>query len=123
MTRGLLQAVELVTFAGLAAGAHTYVARRRRPLADALVATAGTVMQAIVAIADVVAVLLYVAFAAAVLPLTGGSPTGSHVEQVLDTVALFALLVAVIQVAGYMLLHRVAGHLEPWPPSMEAPAT
>jgi hypothetical protein len=117
MTRALLQAAELAAFAGIAVGAHTYVTRRRRPLADALVATAGTVMRAMVAIADVVAALLYVAFAAAVVPFAGLSPVGpGEVDDVLDTVALFALLVAVVQVGGYTLLHRVAGHLEPWPP-------
>lgn len=123
MTRALLQAAELATFAGIAVGAHTYVAHRRAPLADALEATAGSVMRAVLAIADVVAVLLYVAFAATVVPLTGASPVPArHVEEVFDSVALFAVLVAVVQVAGYMLLHRVAAHLEPWPPRLDAPA-
>jgi hypothetical protein len=51
MTQALLQGVELVAFAGIAVAAHTYVARHRRPFADALVATAGAGMRFVMAVA------------------------------------------------------------------------
>ena len=124
MTRALLQAAEVATFAGIAVGAHTYVAHRRAAFIETLEATAGAVMRAILAITDVVAVLLYVAFAAVVVPLTGTTPVaGGHVEEVLDAVAVFALLVAVAQVAGYVLLHRVAAHLGQSSRHPDAPAS
>ncbi len=116
MSRALLQVAELAAFAGIAAAAHTYVSRRRAPLADALVATAGASMRSVFAIADVVAALVYVAFASAVVPSTVGVP--GDLEGALDKVALFALLVALVQVAAHVAVHRVAGHLEPWPPSV-----
>jgi hypothetical protein len=47
---------------------------------------------------------------------------GSYeIEAMLDTVALFALLVAALQVISLLTLYRIAHHLEPWPPrSFEA---
>jgi cell division protein FtsW (lipid II flippase) len=121
MTRALLQAAELAAMTGIAVGAHGYVTRRRGPLADALVATAGNSMRAMMAIADVVAALVYVAFASAVIPSTGAVGE-REVESVLHTIAAFALVVAVVQVVSQLVLHRVAAHLEPWPPAVGSAA-
>lgn len=123
MTRALLHAAELTVLAGIAVGAHRYVVRRRGPLAEALEKLAGTSMRAVAAIADTVAGLLYAAFALAVVPAAGESTVrAAEVESALDTVAVFALLVALVQVVAYLVLYRVAHHLEPWPPHPTLPA-
>jgi hypothetical protein len=117
MTRALLQAAEITVLAGIAVGAHRYVVRRRAPLADALEKVAGTAMRAVAAIADAVAGLVYAAFAFAAVPAAGASPVrAGEIDATLDTVAAFAVLVAVVQVVTHLVLYRVAHHLEPWPP-------
>jgi hypothetical protein len=122
MTRALLKVAELAAFAGIAATTHVYVARRRRPLIDALEVMAGDSMRSVIAVADVVSGLLYLAFAAVFVPSSGVSPVApGAVEAVLDAVAAFALLVALALVVGHLLLYRVAHHLEPWPPQPLVP--
>ena len=116
MTRIALQLLEITTLAVIAVVTHRYVNRRRGVFLDDLEELAGRSVRMLVGIADVVAGLIYVAFAAAVVPFGGGAAGLPDVESVFDVVAVFALLVAAAQVTSLVVLHRVANHLQPWPP-------
>ena len=116
MTRIALQVLQVSTFAAIAVVTHNYVSRRRQTLLTDLEALAGTSMRSFASVADAVAGLIYVAFAAATVPFGGGTTGPPDLESVFDAVAVFALLVAAAQVVGLVVLHRIAHHLEPWPP-------
>lgn len=123
MTWTLLQLAEIAAFAAIAGATHRYVIRRRGPFADAVVATGGASLRSVFAVADAVAALVYLAFVSAVVPAQDPTLSGpAGLEGALDQVALFALLVAFVQVVLHMVVHRVAAHLEPWPPRATAVA-
>jgi hypothetical protein len=50
------------------------------------------------------------------VPIGHLQPASMDVDAVLDTIGLFALVVALVEVASLFLLNRIAHHLEPWPP-------
>lgn len=109
----------MAALVAIAVPAHVAVTRIRRPLVKDLELSAGGVIRPLAAILHVVAFLLYLGFGAAAVPFDFIGAAGPHdIEGVLDTIALFAVLVAAIQLASLLILHRVAGNLEPWPPSV-----
>jgi hypothetical protein len=71
----------------------------------------------VAAVGDVLAGLVYLAFVAAVAPIEGYEVLVRYkVEDVFDVVAIGALLVAALELAILLVIHRVANYLEPWPP-------
>ena len=112
-----LQLTQLLLLALIAISCHVLVGRARRPLIASLDGLAAGLMDPLAAISDVVAGLLYIAFAAATVPFDGTRSVGPlQVEAMMDSIALFAVLVAVVQLSSLAMLHRLAHHLEPWPP-------
>lgn len=119
MTWMTLQLLQVASFLLIAFATHSFMARVRRPFLASLEGVAGAVVQRMAVTSEVVAALLYLAFAAAALPFDGvGPPAPSQIENVLDSVALFLGLVAAVQLVTLRALHRVAHNLEPWPPAL-----
>jgi len=116
MTWTMLRSLELAALAVIAVGAHLWVVWLRRSLMDGLRELAGDVARDLARLSDLTAALIYVSFAAAAVPVGSLRPTSGEVDSVLDTIGLFALVVAVVEVATLFVLHRMAHHLEPWPP-------
>lgn len=118
-----LQLLQLGSFLLIAIGTHAFMARLRRPFLANLQGVAGAVIRRMAITFEVVAGLLYLAFAAVAVPFDGvGPPTSSQVENTLDSVGLFLVLVAVVQLVTLRALHRVAYSLEPWPPALDGVA-
>ena len=116
MTWTALQGLEVVSFLLLAGCAHLALRRSRRSLIAGLREIAGDLVRDLARVSDVVASLIYVAFAFTSVPMGYFQPTGEEIEAVLDTIGRFALVVAAVEVIGLLLLNRVAHHLDPWPP-------
>lgn len=115
-----LQLLQLGSFLLIAFGTHAFMARVRRPFLASLEGVAGAVVRRMAVTFEVVAGLLYLAFAATAVPFDGVGPaTSSQVENVLDSIGLFLVLVAAVQLVTVRALHRVAHSLEPWPPALD----
>lgn len=112
-----LQLIEVVVLLVMGAAAHLTVVRARRPFLEDLEALAGRASWVTATVVDVVVTLVYVAFVAAVAPPPAAPLTAPyHLEDLLDVVALGALVLAALEVSGLLAVHRVANYLEPWPP-------
>ncbi|MDQ3958403.1 MAG: hypothetical protein M3273_08795 [Actinomycetota bacterium] len=126
MGRNFLQVLEVAALVAIAVPTHVCMARIRRPYLAHLEEVAGKVVRPFAEISDVIAALLYVGFAAATVPVSGGAVVPSHtVESVFDSVALFAVFVATVQLVSLVTLRRVADHHDPWlhaPPEPAAAA-
>lgn len=113
-----LEILEVAALASVALVTHAIMRRFRRPFIAALEGLAGPPVRGLAAVSDVVSGLLYLGFGAAAVPLDGtGRVTSYQIESAFDTVALFAVLVATVQVVNLLALHRAASHLESWPPT------
>ena len=108
--------LELAVFVVIAGGSHLWMFRLRHAFVEGL-ANRAAVAKDLATLSDLIAMLVYVAFAAVMVSFDGGRPVGTfHIEAVLDTIGVFALLVALVQVASIFILNRLTHHLEPWPP-------
>ena len=112
-----LQLIEVVVLLAMGAAAHLVTMRARRAFVVDLEALAGKTAWAITTISDVIVGLVYVAFVSAVAP-PEVEPWAQpyHLEDVLDVLALGALVLAFLEVTALLTIHRIAQHLEPWPP-------
>ena len=121
MRAGVLQMIEAGALVVIAVAAHWVTARARRPFVEALGGLGGASVRGLVAVGDVIAWLLYLAYGAAFVPFEDvGLMAPGRVEDGFDGIAVFALLVAAVQVATLVVAHRIAHNLEPWPPAAEA---
>lgn len=116
-----LQLLEVVVLLAMGAAAHLVTTRARRAFVADLEGLAGKTAWAITTISDVVVALVYVAFVAAVAP-PEVEPWAQpyRLEDVLDVLALSAVVLAALEVTALVAIHRIAQRLEPWPPK---PAT
>jgi hypothetical protein len=123
MSWGSLQILVVVTMLVIGVAAHLGIAHTRRAFVRDLSRLARRRMQPFASLSDVISGLLYVGYAAAVLPFDDYHVAASYaVESALDLIGLFALLVAALQLLSIWAIHRVAHHLEPWPPAASSAA-
>ncbi len=84
-----------------------------RPFLEDLEALAGRASWVTATVVDVVATLVYVAFVVAVAPPPAAPLTPPyHLEDLLDVVALGAIVLATLEVSGLVAVHRVANHVD-----------
>jgi hypothetical protein len=111
----LVQVLQAVTLAGTALGVRTAIHRIGRRYTAHLEEVAGPVMRAVAGISEILVAVLYGAFIAVTEPVGGGAPVSVQIEGYLDTLALFASLIVVVELIRLRYLHHVAEALEPWP--------
>ena len=135
MKLGTLQLIEVAAFVLIAGSAHVLVAVAGRPFWARLEKIGGQGLRALNAVSHVLSGVLYVAYAAAVLPIETvhrvgrgvgpyvGPYVGSYkevgpyqIEAVMNSIAFFALFVVLVQLLSLRLVYGVAHHLEDWPP-------
>lgn len=88
----------------------------RRPLLNDLARTGRHHVRLAVVVADVTSTLVYGAFVLAAVPFEYDARTAAfHFESALDSVALFALVVAFVEVVAVLAIRRTALNLEQWP--------
>lgn len=115
MGSALVQVLQAVTLAGTAVGVHAAIHRIGRRYTVHLEEVAGPVMRAVAGISELLVALLYVAFIALTEPVGGATSVSAQLESYLDTLALFASLIVVVELIRLRYLHHVAESLEQWP--------
>ena len=127
MKLGTLQFLQVAAFVLIAGSTHVLAAVLGRPFLMRLEKTGGHGLRALGAISHVLAGLIYLAYAAAVVPTETvyrvGKGVGSYseagpmqVEGVMSSIAFFALLVFLVQFLSLRIIYSVAHRLEHWPP-------
>lgn len=111
-----VQLIEVVVLLAFGAAVHLTMVHLRRPLLVELGKLAGRAAGTTRRITDLVLVILYVGFVAAIVP-PPPAPLDPplHAEDVLDAVGLAALVLVTLEVVGMAAIHRIAHDLDPWP--------
>lgn len=119
----VLQVTQAALLVAVAVSARLAMRTIRRPLLGVLKRIGGGAVGVVVATADLATSLVYLAYVAGAIPFeTARGARAYHYELALDSVALFALVVAVVEVVSLAAIHRVAQHFEQWPPRPAAPS-
>ena len=118
MSLGSLQVLETALLSVIALVAHVYLRRARKPLLAGRDGASNGRGKAVAAASDVVVFLFYTAFIAAAVPFESSVPGNvrrfgrlygwgevNDVERMLNTVALFAVFVAVVEVLNLLVTY------------------
>ena len=128
MRLGTLQLLQVVGMASIACSAHVAVGLLARPYLRRLEELAGHGIASFAAVSHVVAALIYASFALWSLPTESvyevprRSPfrveaARAQIDNLLETLGIFAVLVAITLMFILYAIRRVSHRLQPWPPS------
>lgn len=108
-----LQLMQVALCAGVVVPVRLVMTRIRRPVVRRLERAGQYPIRVAVVTADVTATLVYVAFVLAAFPLEYESRLAAHYfERAFDEVAVFALVVAIVEVVSVQTIRRTALDLE-----------
>lgn len=128
MRLGTLQLLQVVGMASIACTAHVAVGLLARPYLGRLEEMSGRGIASFAAVSHVLAALIYASFALWSLPTETAFavPRRSSfrveadralIDNLLETLGIFAVLVAIVLMLSLYAIRRVAQRLQPWPPS------
>ena len=108
-----LQLIQVAMCVGVVVPVRLVMTRIRRPIVRRLERAGQYPIRVAVVTADVIATLVYVAFVLAAFPLEYDPRLASHYfERAFDEVAVFALVVAIVEVVSVLSIRRTAIDLE-----------